>query len=121
MHRNSIPVEAGVSGGRLRRTSATERMAWVRRFQQSGQTPRNFASKHGLVLSTLQRWRRHPKVNDPAPRLHELQIAPTIADPTIAAPSAPWDAEMTLPSGIQIKLRGELARSLVTAALNSGS
>ena len=116
MHLNSIPLQAGISCRRLRRTSATERTAWVRRFQQSGQTPRDFATKYGLVLSTLQRWRRQPGANPASPRLHELQIAPLVAPP-----SEPWDAEMTLPSGIQLKLRGELALSLVTAALVPGS
>jgi transposase-like protein len=55
---NRLGVEA-----RRPRSSAAERAQWARRYYQSGLGQREFAARHRLRLSTLQRWvRQHPRI-----------------------------------------------------------
>ena len=96
---------------RRRHTTATERVAWIQRFQRSQQTQQVFARRHGIGLSTLQSWlRRHP-LPVPEPRLVELPIA--------VEPTGPpgWEAELVLGPAPTLRLRGVLAQELVAHVL----
>lgn len=112
MHRNSVSVRDPGTRDRLHRTTAEERAQWQDRFLKSGQTRKVFAATHGLTLSTIQRWFRQSRTVTAAPKFREFQIAPSLT-----MPSASWDAEVQLVSGTCVRLRGELARTVVNAVL----
>lgn len=83
---------------RRHRTTAAERAAWVRRFEQSGLTRGEFAQRHGLGRSTLDRWRRQRASVPPAlPPLHEVSLAPLLGQ-------LPWSAEVQRPDGLTLRL-----------------
>ena len=93
---------------RLKRTTKAERAEWRSRYLKSGQTPMGFAAAHGLKLFTLQRWLRQAPSPSDVPRFREVHLRPT-ADG--------WEAEVQLPSGVCIRIRGDLARVCVARML----
>jgi transposase-like protein len=93
---------------RLKRTTKAERAEWRLRFLQSGQTQEEFATTHGLAPSTLQRWLRQAPSPLDVPRFREVHIAPGVDG---------WEAEVQLPSGVCIRIRGDLARVCVARML----
>ena len=80
------------------RTTASERAAWVRRFEHSGMTRGEFAPRHGLGRSTLDRW-RSPRASVPKalPPLREVSWAPLLGPPA-------WVAEVQRPDGLTLRL-----------------
>lgn len=80
------------------RTTAAERAAWVRRFESSGLTRGEFAQRHGLGHSTLDRWRRSRASGPKAlPRLREVRLASLLGQPS-------WVAEVQRPDGLTLRL-----------------
>jgi hypothetical protein len=63
-----------------------------------------FAAAHGLKLFTLQRWLQQAPSPPDVPRFREVHLRPTAES---------WDAEVQLPSGVCIRIRGDLARVCV--------
>lgn len=93
-------MKSGVSENWQRhRTKAQERVAWVRRFERSGLTRQEFGRRHGLGLSTLDRWRsqRTTTPGAPLPPLQEIRLGPALGSP-------PWIAEVQRTDGLTIRL-----------------
>ncbi len=92
-----------------------ESSRWIERYRRSGLSQRTFAQRHGLPVSRLRYWLYHPKPVKkspiPAPRLQEIQRN----DWTSATP---WAAEISLPDGWTVRLRGDFAREAVAALLD---
>jgi transposase-like protein len=97
---------------RRRRFSKAEQIRWVEEYWQSGLSQRDFALKHNLGFSSVQRWvSRHPL---PAPSGHpgmksvftELQL------PTMG-PSARWAAEVVRRDGVMVRLAHDAPQALV--------
>jgi transposase-like protein len=83
---------------RRHRTPAAERAAWVRRFERSGLTRGEFAQRHGLGHSTLDRWRSsRASVRKNLPPLREVRLAPLLGLPS-------WVAEVQRPDGLTLRL-----------------
>ena len=83
---------------RRHRTTAAERAAWVRRSERSGLTRGEFAQRHGLGRSTLDRWRgSRASVPKALPPLREVRLAPLLGPP-------PWAAEVQRPDGLTLRL-----------------
>lgn len=83
---------------RRHRTTAVERAAWVRRFEGSGLTRGEFALRHGLGRSTLDRWRsQRASMPTAAPPLREVSLAPLLGQ-------LPWIAEVQRPDGLTLRL-----------------
>jgi len=80
------------------RTTAAERAAWVRRFEHSGMTRAEFAQRHGLGRSTLDRWRRQ--------RAKDLSVLPPLREVSLALPlgQPQWAAEVQRPDGLTLRL-----------------
>ena len=82
-----------------RRASAQERSRVVGLYRASGLTQGQFATQHGIKLSTLRQWLYRPdskmKGNIPA-RFQEFAAGPVI--------SAAWMAEIALDCGITLRL-----------------
>lgn len=100
--------------GRMARTGPGERSQWVRAFRDSNLTPEAFAQVHGLRLSTLCRWITQQRPLKPVVQLQEI-LCPAPSP----SPTPHWDSEVVLPSGVTIRLRGELAAKLTRLALTS--
>ena len=82
---------------RRRRVSADERAQWVRRFQISGLTRREFVQRHGMGLSTLDRWlAANPAAPAHAP-LREVTLGNLLS-------ASPWIAEVQRPDGLVVRL-----------------
>src|SRR5687768_7437471 len=48
------------------RRSAEERRSWVKRYERSGQTLKQFCGQHGLALSSLCLWKKQIAQNSEA-------------------------------------------------------
>jgi hypothetical protein len=107
-------MKSSVSGNWQRhRTAPEERIAWVRHFERSGLTRQEFARRHGLRLSTLDRWRSQGTTTPSAtlPPLREVRLGPLLGSP-------PWIAEVQRPDGLTIRLSAA-ALPLVEGLLTS--
>ena len=104
-------MKSGFSGSRRRpRTTAQERTQWVQRFERSGLSRREFALRHGLVLSTLVRWLAHqPLASVLTPLLREVSLGQVLGQPQ-------WIAEVQRPDGLTVRLSAT-ALPLVEALL----
>jgi hypothetical protein len=78
-------------------TSPAERAQWVQCFQTSGLSRREFAQRHGMGLSTLDRWRvENPGAPAPPP-LREVNQGHLLA-------YSPWVAEVQRTDGMVVRL-----------------
>ena len=83
--------------GRKRRTES-EWTSIVARQRESGLSLREFAKQHDVPVGSLQRWRR---------RLSPSETADFVEVSPSSAPAAPeWQAEIVLPNGTILRLRG---------------
>jgi transposase len=92
------------------RTTPAERTTWVRRFERSGLSQREFAARHHLGLSTLQKWIAQCSrlaTASAAPRMwQELKLPAT---PT----SARWAVERVRPDGTILRVAHDAPVALV--------
>jgi hypothetical protein len=80
---------------RRARSNPAQRAEWAQRFFQSGVSPREFATRHGLRLATLQRWLKLNPPATPPPAFAELKW-----------PALPprWAAEVVRADGTVLRL-----------------
>lgn len=90
-------------------TTAAQRRDWISRLQRSGLDLPSFARRHGLVLSSLQRWHRQVGA---APDVAPLPVFHEVALPGLLGPK-PWAAEWQFPDGRILRLDADLARCLI--------
>lgn len=99
-----------------RRTPVADRVRWVRAWESSGLTQRDFAQAHDLSLGTLRNWiRRHGGSQSITPEpvaFQEIRLSEMLGAPT-AASSTPWEAEIRLPSGVVLSVAREATASRV--------
>jgi hypothetical protein len=100
------------------RSTPPERADWVRRFHRSGLTQREFADRHRLGLSTLQKWMAQRPAEPSSGRgakcvWQELKLP--------APPGAPrWAVELVRPDGLTLRVAPEAPTSLVAELLRVG-
>jgi transposase-like protein len=89
-----------------------ERAEWVSRYRSSGQTQAQFAKQHGLKLSTLQWWIYGQRQKQPQPTaaFREIAVSPLWSEGV-------WAAEVTLPSGVTVRLGARAEASWIEALL----
>jgi transcriptional regulator with XRE-family HTH domain len=99
------------------RTTSAQRAQWVRQFQASGLSQRDFAARHGMGLSTLAKWLQKenlsPARNSDSPPWREV-ILP-------AAPGPGWVAEIAFQDGSLLRLSTATAAGLLPAWLDARS
>lgn len=124
--------------------TSEERAQWGSRFRSSGLPQARFAQRHGLKLTTLQKWlygrgsRRAPKRQQPTPgfgQLHrhdlrragpkdakrsratfrEITVPPLWSGPA----SGGWVAEVTWPSGVTVRLAATAETTWIGALLEA--
>ncbi len=98
---------------RRHHTTPQERAACVQRVECSGWTRPELARRHGLGLSTLDRWlsQQRSGVAVARPSLREVNLAQMLGQPQ-------WLAEVQHPDGRIVRLSAA-ARPLVEAMLTS--
>jgi hypothetical protein len=101
-------MKISFSAGR-RHSKPEERRRWARRFYKSRLSQRDFAVRHGLVLSTLQRWLRQEPDTDPAPAFAEVKLAQF---------SARWAAEVVRRDGTILRLAHDVPARLLAQLLS---
>lgn len=100
------------------RSTAAERARWVRRFFQSGLSPREFALQHGLSLWALRRWlTRHSASSSAAAET----AAPTFAEVKLSAVASPprWGAELLRHDGSTLRLAHDVPAPLIRQLLRA--
>lgn len=90
-------------------SSVSERTQWAQRFYQSGLTQAEFAARHGLVLSTLQRWLRQNPAQGPSPHFTEIKLP---------AVSRGWAAEIVHADGTLVRLAHDIPAHLLQELLS---
>ena len=93
--------EAGMRNERTGTIRRTEDQ-WIevlRRFDSSGLSVREFCSRDGVPLSSLQRWQRRQRVVPAAKFVELVSPAPT----NVSAPT--WSFEVSLPNGASLRFQ----------------
>jgi DNA-binding transcriptional regulator YiaG len=71
----------------------------LRRFGSSGLSAREFCSRDGVPLSSLQRWQRRQRAVPAAKFVELVSPAPT----SVSAPT--WSFEVSLPNGASLRFQ----------------
>ena len=104
-----------IAGTRRPRATSTERARWVRRYDRSGLTQREFAVRHQLGLSTLQKWVAHCRTQADSgsvaqPLWQEFKLP--------AAPGAArWAVELVRPDGLILRVADDAPVELIAGLL----
>lgn len=108
-----------------RRLPLADRERFVRAWEQSDQTQRDFAHEHGLSYGTFRNWIRRlaSAGGQPAPaspiRFQEIPLQELLGSAGTPE-TCPWEAEIRLPSGVILALAPgielERVRQLLEAA-----
>ena len=103
----SIPT----TGNKQGRRSASEWRALMAKFSRSRETRTQFCERHGLALSTFDRWRsllrQEPTAVSQTPPSPPGTLFVELADgdKPVVSPSAAWDVELELGAGMFLRLR----------------
>ena len=90
-----------------------ERERLLVEFRESGMSQRRFSASKGISVGTLQNWNRwEAKREQPGISLQEITIG---SGPEAA--SKGWDAEVSLPDGVVLRLRESVARDVIRSIL----
>lgn len=96
-----------------------QRAEWVRRFGESGLSIREFSQRHGLALSTIQRWVASSRTSASAvaapPRSEPVAFTEVKVSALAAGPN--WAAELCRPNGSILRLTRELSPALLEQLL----
>ena len=71
----------------------------LRRFESSGLSAREFCSRDGVPLSSLQRWQRRQRAVPAAKFVELVSPAPT------SVPASTWSFEVSLPNGTSLRFQ----------------
>ena len=103
-----VPLLTRGPSGRIAPTLPSDRVRWLSLLRKSGQTQREFAASHGFSVASLQNWMRWERRDGGSVPFQEVRI-----EPEPAPVSVDWDAEVSLRSGVCIRMRGELASEVI--------
>jgi transposase-like protein len=112
---------------RRRRSTAAERAAWAEQYDTSGLAQGEFAARHGLGFSTLQRWlAENPAGGSPVAPQPAIPgtypptpaRAPVFAEVKLPlSPAVGWTVEVVRPGGPTLRLTNEVSPALLTQRL----
>ncbi len=98
---------------RRRRLSLDERERLLQEFRRSGMSQRTFSASKGISVGTLRNWNLwEEKRAQERISFKELEIRTQPAPPI-----TPWDAEVSLPDGLVLRLRESVARDVIRSIL----
>jgi len=85
------------TGSRRRRWTSKQRQRFLARFHQSQLTQHDFATQHGVGLSTLSKWLRLERAAVPAKvKFQEVRLP---------SPASHWPVEVVSPQGWIVRLQ----------------
>ena len=104
---------------KYRRTTAGERLQWVRRYLSSGLTHREFCRRYGISSTALVVWQRQlreqqqqavearqSELSEAKPVLKEVPLASVLG-------GGRWAGELSFPSGTVLRFVAELPPALI--------
>ena len=94
----------------MKHSSPAERAQWTHRFYQSGLSRPEFAARHRLRLSTLQRWLRQNSVPSSAPSFAEIKL------PQV---TSRWALEVIRSDGTVVRVAHDASPALVQNLLGA--
>ena len=90
------------------RRSFEEQQEWVRRFEESGLSAREFSAQHGMHWVTLYRWlsakRTREAVASLTPDFVEVQLPSQGSEHLVPS----WSAELVFGNGKILRLQGDI-------------
>ena len=90
-------MDSSKTGSVRRRRTPEQRQRLVTRFHRSQLTQRDFATRHGIGLSTLSKWLRLERDAVPAKvKFHEVRLP---------NPTSRWPIEVVSPQGWIVRLQ----------------
>ena len=104
---------------KYRKTTAGERVQWVRRYLSSGLTHREFCRRYGISTTTLAVWQRQLREQQQqaaATRQSELtESKPVLKEVPLASVlgGGRWAGELSFPSGTVLRFVAELPPALL--------
>ena len=84
-----------------KRGSALQWSDLLQRYESSGLTQEKFCLRHGLALSSFQRWRRRLRA-----RRATADFVEIVSASNAAPPPATWSLEVSLPGGVSLRFGG---------------
>lgn len=81
-----------------KRGSAPQWRDLFQRYESSGLTQEQFCRRHGLALSSFQRWRQRLRV-----RRAPADFVEIVSASNAALPSSTWSLEVSLPGGVSLR------------------
>lgn len=98
---------------RRRRLSLIERERLLEEFRESRMSQRGFSASKGISVGTLKNWIRWETTREPSGiSFQEIRVG---SSPEAA--SKAWDAEVSLPDGVVLRLRESVARDVIRSIL----
>jgi transposase-like protein len=99
------------SGSGRRRWTTKQRQRFLARFHQSQLTQRDFASRHGVGLSTLSKWLR----------VESEAVSPSVKFQEMTLPSMPprYAVEVVSPQGWTVRLQNRSEIETLAQVLQS--
>jgi transposase-like protein len=105
------PRQAGVAPARR---SASEWRALLRTYSRSNETRKQFCTRHGVALSTFDRWRQRLRQDAPTRAAARSSVPATTSalfvelapdKQPVSAEFPAWDMELELGHGVFLRLR----------------
>jgi hypothetical protein len=72
----------------------------LRAYEESDLDQRQFCQHHGLGYSTFGKWKKRLSASTPFPEGDLIELTSTVTKP-----SSPWEVELTLGSGMVLRIR----------------
>ena len=103
---------------KLRMYSAAQKAEWVRKYQESGLSPREFSTQAGIEYMSLYRWARKQRESG-QPGQQESQSSVAFAELKLPASTqrCDWAVELALPNGTVLRLTKDTPPTLVDQLL----
>ena len=113
------PSVEGLVFKKYRRTTAGERLQWVRRYLSSGLTHREFCRKYGISTTSLVVWQRQlrerqvqaaeakqSELSEAKAGLKEVPLATLLG-------GGKWAGELSFPSGTMLRISPDMPAELL--------
>ena len=107
-----VPMKHTRRLARQPRTTATERAAFLEKFERSGLGAAAFAREHGIGYSTFYHWRRQARTAT-APAFVEVDLSPAPVTESLLIELGPVP-RLRLTSAHQVALAAQLLQALQT-------
>lgn len=103
--------------GRRRQSTPEERVEWVRRYEGSGLSQREFADRHGLGLATLRKW--ITQAGNPVESAGKNRVLWQELKVEGVPGATRWAAEVVRPDGLVVRVAHDTPSGLLEELLRA--